>query len=121
MASLSRNLTPFVVLKHHVVFLLMATVEAKCLLANVKKRRSVAHASLTKLGNLIKDLEGKDAEPKTLELAQRMSQKLSALDSEFRTHQVHVCVILEVPSLKEGELGKNCDVCTILYSSICVP
>ena len=64
----------------------MATVEAGRLLANAKKRRGVARASLTRLGNRLKDLEGEHPEPKTLELAQRMSQKLSDLDSEFRTH-----------------------------------
>ena len=64
----------------------MATVDAGRLLANAKKRRGVARASLTRLGNRIKDLEGGDTEPKTLELAQRMSQKLSDLDTEFRTH-----------------------------------
>ena len=34
----------------------------------------------------MKDLEGEDTEPKTLELAQCMSQKLLDLDTEFRTH-----------------------------------
>ena len=37
-------------------------------------------------GSTLKDLEGDAGEPKTLELAQRLSQKLSDLDSEFRTH-----------------------------------
>ena len=64
----------------------MATVEAGRLLVNAKKRRGVARASLTRLGNRLKDLEGEHPEPKTLELTQRMSQKLSDLDSEFRTH-----------------------------------
>ena len=64
----------------------MATVDAGRLLANAKKRRGVARASLTRLGNRIKDLEGGDTEPKTLELAQRMSQELSDLDTEFWTH-----------------------------------
>ena len=33
----------------------------------------------------LKELEGEPGEPRTLELAQRMSQKLLDLDSEFRT------------------------------------
>ena len=55
-------------------------------LANARKRRGVAHASLTRLSNRLRDLEGKAGEPKTLELAHRMSQKLTDLDSEFRAH-----------------------------------
>ena len=39
-----------------------------------------------RLSNRLKDLEGEAGEPKTLELAQRMSQKLTDLDSEFRAH-----------------------------------
>ena len=64
----------------------MAAEEAGRSLTNAKKRRGVARASLTRLTNRLKDLEGESAEHKTLELAQRMSQKLSDLDSEFRTH-----------------------------------
>ena len=61
----------------------MATVDPGRLLANAKKRRGVARASLTRLGNRIRD---EDTEPKTLELAQRISQKILELDAEFRTH-----------------------------------
>ena len=64
----------------------MATVDAGRLLANAKKRRGVARASLTRLSTRLKDLEGEPGESKTLDLVQRMSQKLSDLDSEFRTH-----------------------------------
>ena len=64
----------------------MSTVDSGRLLANAKKRRGVARASLTRLNTRLKDLEGDAGEPKTLELAQRFSQKLSDLDSEFRTH-----------------------------------
>ena len=64
----------------------MAAEEAGRSLTNAKKRRGVARASLTRLTNRLKDLEGESAEHKTLELTQRMSQKLSDLDSEFRTH-----------------------------------
>ena len=67
-------------------FLVMATQDAGCLLANARKRRGVARASITRLCNHLKDLEGKTEQPKTLELARRLSQKLTDLDSEFRTH-----------------------------------
>ena len=64
----------------------MAVEGAGRLSANAKKRRGVARASLTRLANRLKVLESETGEPKTLELAQRMSQKLADLDSEFRTH-----------------------------------
>ena len=54
--------------------------------ANAKKRRGVARALLTRLVNRIKELEGSDMEPSTLECAQCLSQKLTDLDAEFRTH-----------------------------------
>ena len=46
----------------------------------------MARASLTRLSKYLKDLEGDAGEPKMLELARRMSQKLADLDSEFRAH-----------------------------------
>jgi polyphosphate kinase 2 (PPK2 family) len=64
----------------------MAEEDAGRQLANAKKRRGVARASLTRLSNRLKDLEGEAGEPKMLELARRMSQKLVDLDSEFRAH-----------------------------------
>ena len=64
----------------------MAEEDAGRLLVNARKRRGVARASLTRLSNRLRDLEGELGEPKTPELAQRMSQKLSDLDSEFRSH-----------------------------------
>ena len=64
----------------------MATYDVGRLLFNAKKRRGVGRASLTRLCNRLKDLEGETGEPKTLELALHMSQKLSDLDSESRTH-----------------------------------
>ena len=54
-----------------------------CSLTPRRKRRG---SRLTRLSTRLKDLEGEAGEPKTLELAQRMSQKLSDLDLEFRTY-----------------------------------
>ena len=84
----------------------MAAEDAGCLLANAKKRRGVARASLTRLSNRLKDLEGEIEQPKTLELAQRLSHKLTDLDSEFRTHH-HTLIDLiddEDALAKEQEL-----------------
>ena len=55
-------------------------------IANAKKRRGVARASLTRLSSRLKDLEGEPRDTKTLELAHRISKKLADLDSEFRNH-----------------------------------
>ena len=62
------------------------TEEAARRLVSAKKRRGVARASITRLANRLKDLEGGPGDAKTLQLAQRMSQKLTELDSEFRAH-----------------------------------
>ena len=89
----------------------MADEAAARSLANAKKRRGVARASLTRLTNRLKDLEGESAGPKTLELAQRMSHKLSDLDSEFRTHH-HALIDLtddEDALAKEQEVLDNHD------------
>ena len=43
-------------------------------------------ASVTCLTTRLKDLESKVDQPTTLDPAQRMTQKLNTLDSEFKTH-----------------------------------
>jgi hypothetical protein len=85
----------------------MAEEDAGRQLANAKKRRGVARTSLTRLSNRLKDLEGDAREPKTLELALRMSQKLADLDSEFRTHH-HALIDL----MDDKSLAKEQDVYT---------
>ena len=72
-----------------VLSIVMATI------ATVKKRRGVARASLTRLTNRIQDIERESGEPKTLELAQRMSQKLTDLDAEFRSHHHALIDLIE--------------------------
>ena len=64
-------------------------------IATVKKRRGVARASLTRLTNRIQDIERESGEPKTLELAQRMAQKLTDLDAEFRSHHHALIDLIE--------------------------
>ena len=56
------------------------------LLANAKKRRGVARALITRLTNRLRDLEADVGANKTLEIARRMSQNHSDVDSEFRTY-----------------------------------
>ena len=66
-------------------------------LAGAKKRRGVACASITRPTNRLKDLEGEGEGEgtRTLELAKRMSQKLTDLDSEFRTHHHTVVDLID--------------------------
>ena len=73
---LSRYLAHSVGVDHHVLSLptTMATVDPGRALANAKKRRGVARALLTRLVSRIKDLEDKDTDPMTLELAQRVTE-----------------------------------------------
>ena len=54
--------------------------------STLRKRRGVVRTSITRLTIRLKDLESDTDKPATLDLAQRMTRKLGALDSEFRTH-----------------------------------
>ena len=85
-SSLSKSLSFRCFQLSRALSLVVATSDPGYLFANAKKRRGVVHASITRLTNRLKDLEAEVGVDKTLELAQRMSQKLSDLDSEFRTH-----------------------------------
>ena len=73
----------------------LSASESERQLANAKKRRGVARASLTRLSTRLKDLEGDGEGTKALELAKRMSQKLADLDSEFRTHHHAVVDLID--------------------------
>ena len=94
---LSRNLSPFVVFDRHVLSLPRYAISMDPVrqLSNAKKRRGVARATLTRLSTRLKDLEGENESTKTLELAKRMSQKLTDLDSEFRTHHHNVVDLID--------------------------
>ena len=48
-------------------------------------------ASVTCIATRLRELEGKVHEPSTPSLARRMSQRLEALDTDFKTH--HLAVI----------------------------
>ena len=43
-------------------------------------------ASITRITNRLRELEGKADQPTTLDIAQRMLQKLDTLEAEFKTH-----------------------------------
>ena len=75
----------------------MATV------ANGKKRRGVARASLTRLANRVRDLEREDRDPRTSDLAERMSTKLMQLDSDFRAQHHALIDLIEEEDALERE------------------
>ena len=54
--------------------------------STLRKRRGVVRASITRLTNRLKELEGDTDSPVTLDLAGGMTRKLDALDTEFRAH-----------------------------------
>ena len=64
-------------------------------LANAKKRRGVARASLTRLTTRLKELEGNAGGERVLDLVQCMSQKLSDLDAEFQTQHRTVIDLID--------------------------
>lgn len=54
----------------------------------LRRRRGATRASLTRLSTRLRDLEGKTDEPNTLDIAQRLRQKLEDLKSDFMTHHL---------------------------------
>ncbi len=71
--------------------------------AALKRRRGVTHASITRLGNCLGDLEGVTDQPSTLDLAQQLKKKLAELDSEFKTHHYGLIDIIDDDSVVEAE------------------
>jgi hypothetical protein len=70
-------------------------------LANHKKRRGVVHASLTRLGTKLGELEGSTDQPDTLDLAKRLVNKLECLDAEYKTHHYSIVDLID----EEGDLA----------------
>ena len=67
--------------------------------------RGVIRASITRLSTRLKDLEAKVDQPTTLDLTQRMTQKLDTLDSEFKVHHFALVDVIDGDEflLKEQE------------------
>ena len=72
----------------------------------LRKRRGIVRASITRLSNRIKELEGKVDQPSTFDLAKRDKDKLESLDSEFKVHHYAVVDVLDKPEdlAKEQEV-----------------
>ena len=64
--------------------------ETERALSTHRRRRGVAKASITRLTTRLKDLEADVSQPATIDHAQRMQQKLDALDAEFHGHHHNV-------------------------------
>ena len=73
--------------------------------ATLRKRRGIIRASITRLAMKVWELEARTHEPPALNLAHRMSHKLDALDSEFRTH--HYALIDSISDEEEEALSKE--------------
>ena len=72
-------------------------------IANVKKRRGVARASLSRLANRVKELEHQPPDTKTSDITERMAKKLSELDSDFHAQHHALIDLLEEDEALERE------------------
>ena len=61
-------------------------------IANLRKRRGVIRASITKLGNRLKELEDSPGLPDAADHAQQLASKL---ESEFRTHHLQLVDLID--------------------------
>ena len=68
------------------IFLVSSRLLTMSNVSTLRKRRGVVRASITRLTNRLKELEGDTDSPVTLDLAGGMTRKLDALDTEFRAH-----------------------------------
>jgi len=72
--------------------------------SRLRKRRVVVRASITRLGTRVKELESKSVDHTTVDVAQRLKEKLETLDSEFSTHHYALIdAIDDVESLEEEQ------------------
>lgn len=72
-------------------------------LSTYRRRRGVARASITRLGTRLKDLEDNAIQPTTLNVAQRMAQKLETLDSDFKSRHYSVIDLIEEDGLEREQ------------------
>ena len=76
-------------------------------ISNLRKRRGVVRASITRLGNRLKELEEAPDLPNTADHAQQLTTKLESLDSDFRVH--HLQLINLIDSEEVSTLDKEQD------------
>ena len=75
-----------------------------------RRRRGVVKASITRLVTKLEELETKVTEPSTLGHAQKMTQKLESLDSEFKGHHYVVVDSIADDEHVEANLAKEQDI-----------
>ena len=59
-------------------------------LPNLRKRRGVTRASITKLSTRLKTLESKVREPTTVDLARQLATNLKSLDAQFKSQHFDI-------------------------------
>ena len=64
-------------------------------LSTHSRRRCVAKASIIRLTTRLKDLEADVSQPGIIDHAQRMQQKLDALDAKFRSHYHNIVDLVD--------------------------
>ena len=91
--------------------------EAEHTLSTHRRRRGVAKASITHLSNCLKELEADLSQPAITDHAQKLEQKLDALDAEFRSHHHNIVDLTDSEESLEREqtvLGDHDDLVTKL-------
>ena len=73
----------------------MTSQETERALSTHKRRRGVVKALITHLTTHLKDLEDDVSQPGIIDHAQRMQQKLDALDTEFRSHHHNIVDLVD--------------------------
>jgi transcriptional regulator with XRE-family HTH domain len=73
---------------------------------NLRKRRGIARASITRLATSLDELERKVDEPSTVRLAERLVKRLEVLELDFKTN--HLSLIDHID--EEVTLGREQDV-----------
>ena len=70
---------------------------------NLRKRRCVAKASLTRLDTRLKALEGATDQPTTRDSARQLSSKLKEYDAEFKAAHLSLIDLIDNEGALEGE------------------
>ena len=71
--------------------------------SNLRKRRGVVRASITRLGNRLKDLEASSDTVRSSEHAKQLAIKLEALDVDFKALHLQLVDLLEEAEELESE------------------
>ena len=70
---------------------------------NIRKRRGVAKASITRLDTRLKTLESATDQPTTRDSARQLSAKLKEYDAEFKTTHLSLVDLIDDEGGLKGE------------------